>query len=158
MHTILISVGIFLAAVAGHLLCCRKSAKKNLQAKLFTALATAGLTVFVLVGAINQLPLLLTASVIYVLLVPVYLIFYVSTELVSPSKKIVQVLAAGPGVYADLYKALERENFIMLRLEELEQSGCLRREGERYCLTASGQAIAKSLRVYQKLLGRAVGG
>ena len=158
MHTILISVGIFLAAAAAHLWCCRTSAKKDLQAKLFIALAMLGLAVFVMAGAINQLPLLLSASVIYVLLVPVYLIFYVSTELVSPSKKIVQVLAAGPGAYSDLYKALERENFIMLRLEELEQSGCLRRDGERYCLTASGHAIAKTLGVYQMLLGREVGG
>jgi predicted transcriptional regulator len=107
---------------------------------------------------LNRWPLVLTAAVIYMLLAAVYMIVYVSTELMSPSKKILQVIAQGQSRYADIYKALERENFIMLRLEELEHSGCLCRRGEHYQLTASGKGIADVLKFYQCVLGREAGG
>ncbi len=121
-------------------------------------LALMNLVILINILITHHLAFVLTAVVIYVLLVPAYLVFYVSTELMSPSKKILQIIAAGPCAYSDIFKALERENFIMLRLEELEHSGCLSRQKDRYCLTVSGQAIANMLGLYQLLLGREVGG
>ena len=55
-------------------------------------------------------------------------------------------------------KELEKENFIMTRLEELMQSGCIKKSQDGYVLTSAGRGIAGFLNVYQKLLGRPMGG
>ncbi len=158
MPTILISVLFILFSIIIHLLLCRRDPDKTLKAKLFIIIALAAYGVFLGIACGARLPLILTASVIYVLLVPIYLIFYVSTELNSPSKKILHAVEAGGASYLDVLKALERENFILLRLEELEQSGCVARQRDRYALTSSGWSIARGLAIYQKLLGRDIGG
>lgn len=130
-----------------------------LRAKLFITVASGHLIIFIALAIILKLPMVLTSVVIYILLIPVYLIFYVCTELVSPSKRILQIIASSNEAnYTQVFKALEQENFIMLRLEELEQSGCLKRSDNRFELTASGRKIASILDVYQRLLGRDIGG
>lgn len=159
MTTIALSLVFFALAVVLHLFLCRQSKVKNLKAKLFMILGLGNLALFIAVAVGCRMPLVLTASAVYVLLLPVYLVFYCSTELMSPSKKILQtVQAAGQADYEAILKALERENFIMLRLEELEQSGCISRQGERYMLTPAGQAVARGLACYQIFLGREMGG
>jgi hypothetical protein len=159
MLTVLIATVFLVASIAVHLMICRISPDKSLKAKLFIVIAAAALGGFLTLGLGLHLPLVSTAAVIYVLCVPVYLIFYVSTELVSPSKKILQVIESSGGcTYEIIVAQLKNEDFIISRLKELEQSGCAVREGGRYVLTASGWKIAKVLDGYQKILGRSIGG
>lgn len=159
MITLLISLFFLGLAIMAHLVICRLSPNKALKAKLFVSIAIVGLAAVIGLGVGFSLPLLLTSCLIYILLVPVYLIFYVSTELMSPSKRIMQVIGEQPGIsYKALLQALEQERFITTRLEELVSSGCVSVREGKYSLTMSGQGIARFLDFYQLALGREVGG
>jgi hypothetical protein len=158
MATIILSVFFLFSSILIHLILCRKDNDKSLKAKLFVQITLTALGLFLAIGFGARLPYILTSAVIYVLLVPVYLIFYVSTELYSPSKRILHAVGMEGAAYSKIFKELEQENFIMTRLEELEQSGCLTRKYDRYALSKSGWSIAKVLYYYQKLLGREIGG
>ena len=159
MPTVFISGLFFLLSVAIHLILCRIDADKSLKTRLFMLIALENLIAFLIAAFYVHLPFVLTCAAIYVVFVPVYLVFYVTTELVSPSKKVLHIVASSPGsTYAQIFKALEKENFIIKRLEELEQSGCVAKAVDRYGLTSLGRAIAKFLVFYQALLGRDIGG
>ena len=157
--TIILSFSFFLLAIAIHLIRCRLSPHKGLKAKLFVIIAMQLLCLFLIIALIFHLALIVTSVVIYLLLIPAYLIFYVSSELVSPSKRMLRVVEDKEGAsYADMYKALERENLIMTRLEELVDSHCVVIHRENYQLSPSGALIARFLAFYQLLLGRKMGG
>ena len=159
MLTVLTCGIFFVFSVFVHLFACRRSNDKSLKAKLFIMIAALHLAVFVVTAVFMNMPLIFAVSAIYVLLVPVYLVFYVSTELVSPSKIILWIAGSSGGAgYAGIFKALEKENMIMTRLEELEHSGCAVCVKGRYTLTGAGRGIARFLNYYQKILGRDVGG
>lgn len=159
MVTFLLNIILFSAVVYVHLIICRQSSTKELKIKSFMVLGLMGLLLFWGIALCAQLPMLVTNTVIFVLMMPVYFTFYVSTELMSPSKKIMQVLNAKPGaLYEDIFQALERENFLMTRLIELKQCGFIVEEGGRYRLSPTGASFARTYTCYQKLLGREIGG
>ncbi len=159
MPTIALSLAFFAFSVLLHLCICRRSKVKDLKAKLFIIIGLAALAVFIFIAAWGRMPLAVTAAVLYIFLLPVYLTFYCSTELMSHSKRILQaVQESGEADYNGIFKVLEQENFIIKRLEELEQGGCVRRDGDRYILTPAGQAVARGLAFYQIFLGRNMGG
>ena len=162
MNHLLIAFAFFIFSVVIHMDYCRKVSFAGLRAKalILTALVNGAVMVvcFLFLGPSDRgLPY--TAVLLYVLAVPVYLIFYVSTFLVSPSKNILRVVQNDQGAtYEMVLQALEQEDFIFLRLGELQDSGCVGRSGERFILTPSGRNIVRVLKIYQKVLGQAPGG
>jgi hypothetical protein len=159
MWAVLISVLLFLIAVTIHLVICRISPDKRLKAKLFIIIALVNLVIFEACAVLFHLPLILSASLIYIFLAPIYLIFYVSTELVSPSKKNLRIVEySGQAEYKEIFKRLEQENLIITRLEELEESGCVTSQAGTYKLTKAGRSLEMLLGFYQKILGRTRGG
>lgn len=162
MNHLIIAFAFFVLSVMIHIGYCRKVSLAGLQAKAFilTALANGAVMIICFLFLTpSDMDLPTTAVFLYVLAIPVYLIFYVSTFLMSPSRNILRVVQEDRGAtYEMILQALERENFIFLRLGELRDSGCVGRSGEKFALTPSGRNIVRVLRIYQKVLGQPPGG
>ena len=149
----------FVLSIVIHIFYCRRAPMGSLQAKTFILIAAANgviMGVCFMFFKPTNMDLPYTAVLLYILSIPVYLVFYVSTSLMSPSKKVLQSIHSG-ATYDALLRALGEENFIALRLGELQDSGCVRPSGEKFILTQGGKNIARVLKAYQMLLGR-VGG
>jgi hypothetical protein len=159
MPSVIICAVFFAVSVLIHLIFCRLDKNKALKTKLFIFIAMANLIAFLAVGFYADLPLLLSCTAIFLMAIPGYLALYATTVLVSPSKRILQVAEMRDGAtYEEIFKALEAENFIMTRLEELVQCGCASRVRDRYVLSVNGRAVAKFWQGYQKVCGRPQGG
>jgi len=171
MGYVLFSLLLFCVSVMTHILFCRVTAKSGLQAKAFILITFVFLGVYAFgVWAIQQagvlplqslwgLPFKITAGIIFFLLAPVYLCFYVLTQLTSPSKKILLTISQrGELSRADILASVQEEDFIMTRLNDLCASGCVTQINGRYTLTSEGQKIAAILNFMQFTLGRNVGG
>ena len=171
MVDIVLAIVLFAGSVLVHLLYCRNTKSRGLHAKTFILMAMAGLvTYFLLTIAIAKMagfdprsligiPFELTGGVIFILFVPIYLCFYVLTQLMSPSKKILLTVAKGGAIsYEDILASIEEENFIKTRLDDLLTCGCVGQVDGRYVLTAEGRKIAAILNAMQALLGRKPGG
>lgn len=171
MFYILSVIILFIASVAVHILFCRQTTQPGLHAKAFIIIAIIFLVIYTLLvfalrsmGLLDPhslwgLPFRISSGVIFILLIPVYLCFYVLTQLTSPSQKILLTISQrGEVSYADILASLEEENFIMTRLNDLCASGCVEQVGGRYILSREGQSIALFLNLMQGALGRKVGG
>ncbi len=165
----LLALIVFAMAIILHLYFCRHHPQQGLQAKVFLLISTVGLLMTGLIFlCLNRtmsplswwgMPLLVSSLLMYLLLVPTYLVFYVTTQLMSPSKKILQIVDQAQGAsYEQILNRLEQERFIETRLEELEHSGCIKKEHGRFILTGHGLKIARVLGLYQCFLGRDIGG
>jgi len=167
----LTAIVLFFAAVMAHIFYCRKSPLAGLHAKAFGIIAIIFLGVYIgiilmvdhsqILGSqgLWVLPFRITAGVIYILLVPVYLIFYTLTQQTSPSKKILlSISEQGEMTLSDIMAVAEEQDFIAIRLEDLCLSGCVKVVEGRYILSASGQKIATVLNIMEHLLGRGIGG
>jgi hypothetical protein len=171
MAYVILSLFLFCASVMTHVLFCRKANKTHLQARAFIFIAFIFWGVYLGVAwAIQQagllpaqsfwgLPFKFTAAVIFILLVPVYLCFYVLTQLTSPSKKILLTISYSEGISrADIVASVQKEDFITTRLTDLSASGCVVSIDNRYVLTVEGRKLAAILNFMQRVLGREVGG
>ena len=171
MLYIIMSLLLFSAAVILHILFCRMHRGQGLQAKAFVFIAIFLFLFYVSVvvctpsmGFLDPdsmwgLPFKMTAGLMYLLLVPVYLCFYVLTQLVSPSKRILQAVTDAKVVtLAQMWESVETEKFIPSRLNELKTSGCIEEHQGRFTLTRAGQKIARILDFMQAVLGRDIGG
>lgn len=171
MFYIVFAILLFIASVIVHIFFCRQTSKPGLQAKAFIFTALAALGVYVLVvtmpytGSLLDgqslwgMPFKITAGIIFILLVPIYLCFYVLTQLTSPSKKILLTIAErGELSRKDIIASVHEEDFIMTRLSDLCASGCVSLVNGRYSVTPEGQKIAGILNMMQFILGRNVGG
>ena len=100
MFDILVMFLFFLASVGVHLTVCRKRSQEGLLLKPFIGIAIGNLCVLWVFFWLSQryvhfdptsfwgVPLHAAATLIYVLLIPTYLVFYFSTQQLSPTKKI----------------------------------------------------------------------
>ncbi len=162
MSHLLIAFVFFVLSIVIHIGYCRKRSCAGLQAKAFVLTALVNGAVMIICFLFltpSEMGLPYTAVLLYVLAIPVYLIFYVSTFLMSPSRNILRLVQDDQGATQEMIlQALERENFIFLRLGELQDSGCVGRSGEKFVLTPLGRNIARVLKIYQKVLGQAPGG
>jgi len=171
MFYIVFAFVLFFASVVVHISFCRKTAKSGLHAKafiltviIFGGIYAAGISVLPHFGVIDPhslcgLPFKITAGIIFILLVPIYLCFYVLTQLTSPSKRILAAIAQnGELSYKAILASVQKEDFITSRLNDLCASGCVIQIDGRYILTADGQKIAGTLNFMQFILGRNVGG
>ena len=156
----------FILSIILHIFFCRFKKGKVLYAKFFVLIALINLWMCVSVferiknivefnvPSLGLLPLQGTAMVIYLLLIPAYLVIYVTTQLQSPSKTILQLLSAHDGLtIKDLQKNFTDEAFIISRLNELFYTGCVKRTDKAYRLGASGRLILIWLNFYRCLLG-----
>ncbi len=162
---------IFFSCVALHLTICRRRQKGNLLMKEFARIALCGFLVLVLGGfalidrwggvstSLWLAPLKWTSALMYLLLIPTYIIFYANTELTSPSKQIMVLISQNQSMsFEELLKHFTTQEFIISRLDDLVQTKCMRKENGRYQLTFDGVKIARALRIFQSLLGRPMGG
>ena len=171
MVYVLFSLILFCASVLMHVLFCRKINRPGLQAKAYIFISLFFIFVYALVVfVVGQkhifdphsfwgMPFTLTAGLVFVLLVPVYLSFYALTQLMSPSKKILLSIARhGSLSYAGILRCVQDEKFIDTRLSDLISSGCVKVVQSRYVLNESGRKIAMILQMMQYILGRDIGG
>ena len=170
MLYICVAFFFFLDAVVIHLMLCRRKSE-GLFLKLFLVIAFANLILMWIVfwflahqfnGAqVNfwAAPLYGTATVIYILLIPTYLVFYFSTQQVSPSKKILLLLAEnGPMSFEELLAKFSDDEFVVPRIKDLMTTMCLIEHEGSYVLTPSGIRMAQVYEIYQRILGRKKGG
>jgi hypothetical protein len=170
MAYVLFALFLFCLSVMVHVFFCRNTSKAGLHARAYVLIAIfltgvyAAGVYFVDPRMLDPrsfwgLPFKMTSGFIFVLLIPVYLSFYVLTQLMSPSKKILIALSRqGSLSYAGILASIEEEDFINTRLRDLCASGCVIQTGDRYALSASGQKIAMVLNIMQFILGRGIGG
>ena len=167
----MISCILFLLAVAVHWLWCRWRKSKELQIKMFVVISLVFLVglIFALGACVKLfpsdqsgfwfLPLRKTAMAIYLLLMPFYLIFYYSGDIDSPSRRIlVTVRQKGKISFEELAQEITDQKYILTRLDPLVQLGYVRLHGAVYRLCPRARLSCLVCRIYQKLLGRAVGG
>jgi len=171
MFYIVYALVLFIASVLVHILFCRQTANPGLHAKafiltaiIFGCLYTAGVILLSETNILDPyswwgMSFKMTAGIIFILLVPIYLCFYVLTQLTSPSKKILAAIAErGPLSHGEILACVQKEDFIGTRLSDLCASGCVIQTNGRYKLTSEGQKIFFILNGMQMILGRNAGG
>ncbi len=171
MFDILLTLFFFVEAVFIHLALCRKRSADGLLLLPFFGIAFSNLIVLWVffwaargyfkfdVNSVWGVPLCVTATLIYILLIPTYLVFYFSTQQMSPSKKILLLLArGGPMSFQELLVHFSDDEFVMPRLKELIGVRWLIEHGGWYVLTPMGTQMAKMYTLYQAIFGRTKGG
>jgi hypothetical protein len=171
MFYIVFVILLFIFSVMVHIFFCRTTSKPGLHAKAFVFIAViflciygAGVALLQNLGILDPrsvwgLPFKITAGIIFVLLVPIYLCFYVLTQLTSPSKRILlSISQRGELSHNDILASVKKEDFITSRLNDLCTSKCVKEVDGRYSLTSEGRKIALVLNMMQNVLGRDVGG
>ena len=103
-------------------------------------------------------PFIFSATVIYILLIPTYLVFYFSTQQMSPSKKIMILLSAKNMSHGDLEAHFKDDEWIAPRIADLITTKCIADKNGVYELTFSGLQMARLYALYQAILGRKKGG
>ena len=170
MLYILVALFFFLDAVVVHLMICRNKAE-GLFLKLFLSIAFMNLVLaWVVFWFLSHqfnggregflgMPLYGTATVMYVLLIPTYLIFYFSTQQVSPSKKILVLLAQnGSMSFDELLVHFSDKEFFSQRIQDLITTRCVIEHDGWYVLTPAGSRMSMVYQIYQSILGRGKGG
>lgn len=158
MIDILLSISLFASVVILHAKVCRSKPCNNLYAKDFIIIASC--CWLLLLYALTHIHVeggrfILSALVLYILLIPVYLIVYVSMVLISPSKSLLFLLNNEKGLtLEELMNGFKGDALIDSRFEELLASGCMIEKSGKYVLTFNGQMIFQVLMAYQWLSGR----
>jgi len=169
MLYLFVALFFFFDAVLIHLLVCRRAKEEGLLLKLFILIAGINLVLCWAVfyfflhavqssGSFWFVPLVWTSTLIYVLLIPSYLVFYFSTQQVSPSKKIMLLLNERDMTVKELGANFKDEDLIVPRLVDLCTTRCMVETNGRYRLTCSGLWTARVYVAYQWILGRKKGG
>jgi hypothetical protein len=167
----LLALLLFWVAVTLHVFFCRTTTQRGLHASVFCVIAGVFWAIYGFAALLVESwdifdphslwgwPFKISGGIIFILLVPVYLSFYVLTQLTSPSKKILLAISqSGELTHADILAIVQKENFIGTRLDDLCTSGCVEMIRGRYVLTPEGRKIAATLDFMQLILGREVGG
>ena len=113
MAYVLFALLLFCASVMTHIFYCRRKPKSVLQARAYVLIAVFFIVAyaagacfagcFLDPSSLWGQPFKITAALIFVLLIPAYLSFYVLTQLMSPSKKILICLSKqGSMTYAEI--------------------------------------------------------
>ncbi len=166
------SLLFFFLSVVVHIFWCRRQKKQDLHMTTFCLIALTVLGCYGMFLAFIQkafqgqfgltfwsCPLQLTSIVLYVLFIPIYLIFYFGTRVESPSKKMVLLIEQhGALSPEDFLKYFSDEHLVLTRLDDLERSYCVVLENKVYRLTDQGRTIARVLNLYQWITGRVIGG
>ena len=172
MLSICLSFLWFSMAVALHLFWCRMEKTKRLQVAAFFVAAALCLSGYfyssqyfwgrlpseVLFSPVG-LTLNLTALVMYVLFIPIYLIFYYSVAIDSVSRSAMALIRAQEGIpYEEILSVMTDEKFLVPRINALVDTGYAHFDGKKYRLSAKAKLTCRVLAVYQALCGRDMGG
>jgi hypothetical protein len=168
MLYLFVALFFFFDAVLIHLLVCRNGKEGGLLLKIFFLIAGVNLVLcwmaffalakFFPFSGIMFMPLVYSSTAMYVLLIPTYLVFYFSTQQMSPSKKIMLLLLNHNLSSIELSEHFTDEEWIMPRLKDLITTKCVVEKNETYALTFSGIQMARVYALYQAVLGRTKGG
>ncbi|HOW36119.1 MAG TPA: hypothetical protein PL155_06880 [Candidatus Omnitrophota bacterium] len=172
MFYVLATLSIFCIAVLMHILWCRVFPKNRLQIAPFAFFSLVGLLYYGALAhlffygssadrAVNlwNLPLALSAAVVYILLIPIYLALYFNTRVESPTQKILRIIHEHDGIgYEELASCISDSEIIIPRIDDLLRCRYIQMKEGAYCLTARGIVVAKALNAYQVLTGREAGG
>ncbi len=171
MFYVCFALSLFAFAVYCHVCVCKKRSKKQLHSKAFIIIAgillgayAFGSWVVTLLRVFDPLtvwgqPFIISSAFMYLLCIPVYLTFYVLTQLMSPSKKILLSIKRRETLdFEGIVAEVASEDFIGTRLNDLCVSGCVVLEKGRYTLSPSGRILAGTLGVMQFIFGRDTGG
>ena len=174
MIYILTSLSAFLISAVIHVLWARLQKLTKVKMISFVIVSLGVLLIYCLVlwlrphifscseneaWTLRCLPLKFTSVVLYLLSIPIYVLFYHSTTIESPSRKILKAVARqGKSTYAELLQQTKKEDFIKTRLDELVHYKCAAFDGQRYRITPHGNKVAQILNVYQLIMRREKGG
>lgn len=104
-------------------------------------------------------PLIITSLVVYLLLIPFYMIFYISAEIESPSMKILLLVKEyGEISYEDLRGRFTDQTLLMPRVKDLISTGYVSYDGRYYSILPAGRRLVRILDIYQRCLGWRMGG
>ncbi|MFA5087878.1 MAG: hypothetical protein WC552_02450 [Candidatus Omnitrophota bacterium] len=162
---------LFIVSVFLHVFWCRARKAKDLQIRPFLFLAIGVILLYIFlkpappdgIGSspmkASNAPVYFSSLMLYVLLIPTYLIFYFGMNVESPSRRIlVEVEGAGQMTYEEISAVIDNDLIISPRLNDLLKHGYLTFEGDAYRLTPSGMRVAQILDLYQRITGREMGG
>ena len=106
-----------------------------------------------------NIPLSITAFVLYILLGVLYFAFYTSIAIDSPTRTTLRLIQKkGKATYEDLSKHLADNSFVVSRLDALVKHRLVVFDGRPYRLSQRGMRTARILNFYQKIFGRNIGG
>lgn len=153
---------------------CRIKSEEKLQVKpiLFIAFFClvsylvflkkfSGSSIFIYETTFNfwKVPLMITSSIVFLLLIPFYILFYICTEIESPSMKILLLVKQyGEIFYQDLRNNFTDQTLIIPRLQDLISSGYISFDGRYYRILPKGTTLVRILDIYQRRLGWRMGG
>ena len=168
MVYVILSLGTFFTVVFLHILWCRLNKAPGLRTLSYYVLSACGFLGLIFWNfmftqehplSLWTIPLKISTWILYLFLILLYLAFYYGIIINSPSQTILQLLKKhGSLDYLSLYQYFEKSYFIESRLEALVNSRCVKFDGKNYFLKAIGTKIGSILELYQKLIGRAMGG
>ena len=172
MRDFLLSQLFFILSIGAHILWCRLRHKTTLQLYSFGVIAGVGLLIYIgiTLGAFYRLELVfdqgiwsvslwVSSVIIYILMIPTYVIIYFNTLVQSPSKTVLILMRKHNRLsFDDLAKSITDEKFVMTRIKDLLDYGYAREEKGLYALTPRGVILAKGLALYEKIFARPMGG
>jgi hypothetical protein len=164
MIHIVLALIVFLIVVVIHLLLSRQSKTKDASTGVFIFTASLGVIVLWLLFDVvtfihSKYFLKSTATIMYLLLMPLYITFYRSVNEMSPSLKITQVLQQKSSAsYEDLWSAINEEDFVQRGLEALVKSGQVRKKDGKFLLSGKGKFLALFARLDRVFFKRSMGG
>jgi len=95
----------------------------------------------------------------YLLLALFYLLCYFSPQVESPSQRLLRACSKEDGsTFGDLEKAVNNDDFIMTRLDDLVRCGYVSISDGRLRTAAPCDPVCRVLAFYQKLFGTGDGG
>jgi hypothetical protein len=155
METLLIAVGLFLSALAAHVIIWRVRIPRNQTRCLLLIFALTPLFLCAAAAATrSSIPMrpffpgdVPGIALFYLGAVGCYLITYAGVEETSPSLKLIRALeaAAEDGcTRGDLAKLITEEHFVEPRLRALKRQGIIAETAEGNTLTGRGTLIARS--------------
>jgi len=170
MVYLITSALFFILSLLIHVLWCRYKRRDELHITSFVVISLLCLSGYFAMAhflipqvdsapGIWLLPLEKTAAVLYFFLLPFYLVFYYSTMIDSPSRRAIALLRErGALSFGELSREISDEKFIMTRLNSLVICGYVHFDGKYYQLLPRAVLSCRIINVYQKMIGRKIGG
>ena len=172
MRDIFLSIAAFFLAVIFHISWCRCVKRNGLQVRAFFMIAVGLLCIKIAIElstspatlitgsyTVWTMPLKFTADIIYLLLGLFYLICYFSPRVESPSQRLLRTCSKADGsTLEELEKAVNNDDFIMTRMDDLLRCGYMRVVEGHYEILPPAIFVARVLVFYQKISGRGIGG
>ena len=171
MLYLILSILLFILSIVLHLIWCRHKDIQQLNIALFFYISSFCLLIYFVIVYVHpcfntedarslwKFPLKLTAAFLYILFVPYYPVLYYSSLMHSPTQVMVLLIKDRGGLsWEELAHHINDERFIVARLNSLVKNGYIAFDGQYYRLVPKTILFCRILNIYQKLLGRAMGG